>query len=227
MSLITEKICKLRAEVDRINPACEIVAATKTRSLTEIKEAVSTGFIAAAGENRAQELVEKYVDGLVWDFIGRLQTNKVKYIVGKVRLIHSLDRMSLAEAIEKESVKKNVISDVLIEINTGREENKGGIFLEDAESFYEKLSVFPHIKVRGLMAVAEKKDGQSLREVFDEVYKTFDRMRSEDFRYLSMGMSNDYVAALESGSNMIRPGRIIFGERASYGKSEGSENNLP
>lgn len=227
MSLITENIYKLRAEVDGINPACEIVAATKTRSLTEIKEVASTGFISAAGENRAQELVEKYDDGLVWDFIGRLQTNKVKYIVGKVRLIHSLDRMSLAEAIEKESVKKNVISDVLIEINTGREENKGGIFLEDAESFYEKLSVFPHIKVRGLMAVAEKKDGQSLREVFDEVYKTFDRMRSEDFRYLSMGMSNDYVAALESGSNMIRPGRIIFGERASYGKSEGSENNLP
>ncbi len=225
MSEITDNIYKIKAEIDRRNPGCEIVAATKTRTVDEIKEALATGLVAAAGENRVQELTEKFTPEFKWDLIGRLQTNKVKYVVDKVRLIHGVDRISLAEQIEKECVKKGVKSRILIEINTGKEESKGGIFLEDTEKFLSELTAFPHIEVCGLMAVAEKTDDTKyLRHVFDKVYGVFDRLRNDTFRYLSMGMSEDYKIALDSGSNLIRPGRIIFGERV-YDKTERSEGN--
>ena len=225
MSEIADNIYKIKEEIDRRNPGCEIVAATKTRTLDEIREAMDTGLISAAGENRVQELTEKFTPEFKWDLIGRLQTNKVKYVVDKVRLIHGVDRISLAEQIEKECVKKGVKSRVLIEINTGKEESKGGIFLEDAEKFLSELAVFPNIEVCGLMAVAERTaDTKYLRHVFDEVYGVFDRLRNDVFRYLSMGMSEDYKIALDCGSNLIRPGRIIFGERV-YGKDERGEGN--
>lgn len=225
MSEIADNIYKIKAEIDRRNPDCEIVAATKTRTVDEIREALATGLVVAAGENRVQELTEKFTPEFKWDLIGRLQTNKVKYVVDKVRLIHGVDRISLAEQIEKESVKKGVKSRILIEINTGKEESKGGIFLEDTEKFLSELAAFPHIEVCGLMAVAERTDDTKyLRHVFDEVYGVFDRLRNDVFRYLSMGMSEDYKIALDCGSNLIRPGRIIFGERV-YGKTERSEGN--
>ena len=211
---ITERIIEIRKTVDKINPSAEIVAATKTQDITAIRECMGTGSVVAAGENRVQELIGKYTPEFRWDFIGRLQTNKVKYIIGKVDLIHSLDRLSLAEQIEKECKKTGIKQKVLIEINGGEEENKGGINLNDLDSFLDELSAFSHIDVCGLMAVAPVDYTESqLKKVFDGIYEAYFKRKNPVFKYLSMGMSNDYEIALNCGANIIRPGRVIFGER--------------
>lgn len=211
---IAERIEKITAEIRSVNPECRLVAATKTQPIESIREAMATGLVLAAGENRVQELTEKYVPDFRWDFIGQLQTNKVKYIVGKVGLIHSVDRLPLAETIERECAKRGLNADILIEINSGREESKGGIFIEDAERFLGELDKFEHIRVRGLMAVAPAYlEEDDLRRTFDEVYETYRRLSGGDFCYLSMGMSNDYLTAVRCGANLVRLGRAIFGER--------------
>ncbi len=227
MSKITENILKLTEIISKINSSCEIVAASKTRSVEEIAEAYGTGKISAFGENRAQELCEKYpsLPNVSWDFIGRLQLNKVKYVVGKTRLIHSLDSLPLAEEIEKQSAKFGVVTDVLIEINADKEQSKGGIYLEETESFLEKLSVFSHIRTCGMMAVTERNaDINKVKDTFDKIYVKFDGLKTEVFRYLSMGMSDNYIAAVEAGANIIRPGRVIFGER-NYGETRRGEDS--
>jgi pyridoxal phosphate enzyme (YggS family) len=211
---ISENIRRIRSEIDSVNPSAEIVAATKTRDISEIEECMATGLAAAAGENRVQEFTAKYTDAFAWDFIGRLQTNKVKYIIGKTRLIQSLDRLDLALTIEKECVKRNTTQRALVEINTGGEESKGGIELGELDKFREELTACPHIICAGLMAVAPaslKED--ELKRLFDGVYDIFAKNKNDTFRYLSMGMSNDYMTAVRSGANIVRPGRKIFGER--------------
>lgn len=211
---IAERIEGIIKNIHGINPDCQLIAATKTQPIELIREAMNTGKVLAAGENRVQELTEKYTPDFRWDFIGQLQTNKVKYVVGKADLIHSVDRLPLAEMIEKESAKQGVISDILMEINSGKEESKGGIFLEEAESFLEKLLVYPHIRVRGIMAVAPLYyEEDELRRTFDEVYKTYRKITEKGFDFLSMGMSNDYLTAVKCGANLVRLGRAIFGER--------------
>lgn len=209
-----ERIKFIASELRSVNAGCELIAATKTRTIEEIREAMATGLVAAAGENRVQELTEKFTDEFRWDFIGRLQTNKVKYVVGRAALIHSVDRLGLAEAIEKESAKRGLVTNVLVEINAGREESKGGIFLEETERFCERLAVFPHLRVRGMMAVAPiyYNEDESKR-AFEEVYGVYRDLKNGDFRYLSMGMSNDYLIAAACGANLVRLGRAIFGER--------------
>ena len=212
--MIEERIREIVANIRSINPNAELVAATKTRDINEIREAMGTGLVLAAGENRVQELTEKFTPDFRWDFIGQLQTNKVKYIVDKVTLIHSVDRLNLAEVIEKESAKTDKVTEVLVEINSGKEISKGGIFLEDTEKFLESISAFPHVRVKGMMAVAPiLTDENELKRTFDEVYETFFRLKGGDFQYLSMGMSNDYLIAVKSGANLVRLGRAIFGER--------------
>lgn len=211
---IERSVAELRKKLDEINPSVQIVAATKTRTLEEIRLCMNTGFCLAAGENRVQELREKFVPDFRWDFIGRLQTNKVKYVVGKAALIHSLDRKELAEAIEKEAVKHNLVQDVLIEINSGNEENKGGILLSQTDSFLKEISEFKHIRVCGMMAVAPLLyTEEQLRETFSAIHKVFKEREDEVFKYLSMGMSNDCFIAAECGANVVRVGRAIFGER--------------
>ena len=211
---IRDSVTELRRKLDEINPAVQIVAATKTRTIEEIRECMDTGLCVAAGENRVQELRDKYVPDFRWDLIGRLQTNKVKYVVGRAELIHSLDRLELAEAIDKEAKKHGLIQDVLIEINSGEEESKGGILLADTDAFLDKLSAYPNLKARGLMAVAPVYYSEDqLRKTFTDVYNVFARLKSDDFRYLSMGMSGDCFIAAECGANIVRVGRTIFGER--------------
>lgn len=211
---IREQIAEITEEIRAVNPECRLVAATKTRSISEIREAMDTGLVLAAGENRVQELTEKYVPDFRWDFIGQLQTNKVKYIIDKVSLIHSVDRLNLAETIDKESAKRGKITDILMEINSGKEETKGGIYLEDAERFFDELGGFKNIRLRGIMAVAPAYYTQDeLKATFDGVYNAFCKLKSEEFTYLSMGMSNDYLTAVKSGANLIRLGRAIFGAR--------------
>ena len=214
------------AELHSVNPECRIVAATKTRAIEEIRAVMDTGLVLAAGENRVQEFNEKYTPDFRWDFIGRLQTNKVKYLVGRATLIHSLDRKELAQEIERVSAKKDVTTDVLVEINAGREENKGGILLEDLDAFLDEVAVYPHVKVRGLMAVApivqpdpqgiENAQGYTedqVKKLFDEVYEKYAKLARGDFDTLSMGMSNDYLIAAACGANVVRLGRALFGER--------------
>ena len=211
---IAANVRKIKAEIEAINPEASIVAATKTMSVSAINECMATGLVDAAGENRVQELTEKYTDAYCWDFIGNLQSNKVKYLVGKVRLIHSLDRISLAETIEREYEKRGLVCKALIEINTGNEPNKGGIPLDDAERFIEELCRFSHIEICGLMAVAPlNADEKTLGKLFDAAYEKYFKLKTDVFRYLSMGMSNDYLLAVKSGANIVRPGRAIFGAR--------------
>ena len=211
---IRESVIELRKKLDEIDPSVQIVAATKTRTLEEIRECMDTGLCLAAGENRVQELRDKFVPDFRWDFIGRLQTNKVKYVVGRAELIHSLDRIELAEAIDKEAKKRGVIQNVLIEINSGEEETKGGILLGQTEEFLEKVSVYDNLKVRGLMAVAPAFYSEDLlRKTFTAVYNEFSRIKNDEIEYLSMGMSGDCFIAAECGANIVRVGRAIFGER--------------
>lgn len=204
--------------ISQYNDKAQLVAATKTQTISSIKEVMSSGKVLSAGENRVQELLEKYDNSFRWDFIGQLQTNKVKYIVDKVDLIHSVDRINLAEVINKESAKINKIQDILIEINAGKEEAKGGIFLEDTEKFLQALIGLPNVRVRGMMAVVPLEcQENTLKHTFDEVYSLYSKLYSKEFCYLSMGMSNDYLLALQSGANLIRLGRAIFGERVING----------
>lgn len=226
MNRIVDNILKIRREIEARNPSCEIVAATKTRTLAEIIAAMDTGLIAAAGENRAQELVAKFTPDYSWDFIGRLQSNKIKYLVGRTRLIHSVDSLSLVDKIDRLSKNKGIVTDVLIEINTGREEAKGGILTEEAYDFLEKASAYRNVRVSGLMAVAQKTDDFTVTEqAYNAVRRVFDDLKSDSVRYLSMGMSDDYKIALDCGANIIRPGRIIFGERVYDCKNERGEDN--
>ena len=214
MSKIQENVIEIRKQLDKVNPGTAILAATKTRTIDEIRECMSTGLVLGAGENKVQELRDKFTPDFRWDFIGQLQTNKVKYIVGKAYLIHSMDRIALAEAVQKECVKKSVIQNVLIEINTGNEESKGGILLRDLDAFLDELSRFDAINVSGLMAVAPVfYTDDELQKTFDEVYEAFFKRKSKTFDTLSMGMSNDYLIAAKCGANIVRPGRAIFGER--------------
>lgn len=212
---IAENIRKIRKELDRVNKATRIVAATKTRNYETVKACMDTGLVLAAGENRVQELMEKYTEEFRWDFIGRLQTNKVKYIVGKVELIHSLDREELAEAVQKECSKHNFRQKMLIEINTGEEESKGGIKIEELDNFLDSVAKYDKIEINGLMAVVPiYYTEEMLRKTYERVYEAYFKRKSEIFKELSMGMSGDYLIAAESGATIVRPGTAIFGERS-------------
>lgn len=212
---IEENVRIIKEQLSDVAKNVEIVAATKTRTIEEIRACMSTGLVLAAGENRVQELTEKYTPDFRWDIIGRLQTNKVKYIIEKATLIHSMDRLNLAETIQKECEKRNKKQDVLIEINTGEEESKGGIALRDLDMFLDQVAAFDRIVVRGMMAVAPVYFGEDeLKTIFSDVYEVFSKRKNKVFDTLSMGMSNDFLIAAACGATMVRPGRAIFGERS-------------
>lgn len=194
-----------------------LVAATKTRTAEEINRAISAG-VAHIGENKVQEFMQKFdtVQGAYRHFIGHLQTNKVKYLIGKTYLIHSVDRDELADEIAKRSRAQNAASNILIQINIGNEETKGGYPLTEGLRAYEKLSRTEGLKVCGFMAMLPaSQDIPLLARLCDEMRALYDAARERDpaVRYLSMGMSGDWELCLAHGSNMIRLGTAIFGER--------------
>ncbi len=216
MSIIVDKVFEIIDQLKNVQSGIEIVAATKTRTIDEILDIMRNTAVTAAGENRVQEFISKYDDSIDWDFIGQLQTNKVKYIIDKTRLIHSVDRLPLLEVIDKEAAKKQKVQDILIEINTGKEQAKGGIFLEEAEQFAEKVTDYKNVRLLGLMAVTPLEcPGAELQSYFDAAYEQYKKLKGSfpSIKYLSMGMSNDYLRAAESGANLVRLGRAIFGER--------------
>jgi pyridoxal phosphate enzyme (YggS family) len=204
-----------------INDDVLLVAVTKTHSPEEINEAIDCG-ITDIGENKVQEILDKYdkVKDVRWHMIGHLQTNKVKYIIDKVCLIHSVDSLKLAKEISKRAVQHDKVMDILIQVNAAHEESKWGIDPSETGTLInEILENCPNVMIKGLMSVAPWADDQDeIRPFFAEVKALYDEYGAIDnemidFEYLSMGMTHDYVTAVEEVSNLVRVGTAIFGAR--------------
>ena len=220
--MIEENVKKLLEEIPAYNAYGEkvtLVAAVKLQTADSINRAVRGG-ITDIGDNHVQEFRDKYalIEGKPRrHFIGRLQTNKIKYLLGKVDLYHSVDRYGLAEELSKKSEKAGVTSNVLIQINIGNEETKGGFPLEEAEEAFKTISALPALNVEGLMAMLPATGNETLlRGLARAMRKKYDELKSNgaSFKYLSMGMSGDFKLCVEEGGNMIRLGTAIFGKRS-------------
>ena len=198
-----------------------LLAVSKTIDVPKIKEAVNCG-LNSLGENRVQEIMEKYEpmgEGINWHLIGHLQTNKVKYIIDKVCLIHSVESLKLAEEINKRAEKAGVVMDILVEVNMADEESKFGIKPKDCENFIRQLSLLKNINVKGLMTVAPfTENPEENRIYFKEMKKLLIDINNKkidniNMTELSMGMTGDYCVAIEEGATIDRVGTEIFGER--------------
>ena len=213
-----EKACK---KVDRDPSEVTLVAVSKIKPLSDIEELAEVGQMEY-GENYVQELCDKYDHisrPVHWHMIGHLQRNKVKYIIDKVVLIHSVDSYSLAQQIEKEAAKKGVTAQILIQVNVAHEDSKFGLDQEEVKGLVRQISSLPHVHIRGLMTSAPYvEDAEENRPYFRELYQLFIDIREKNIDnvsmdILSMGMTNDYEVAIEEGATMIRVGTGIFGER--------------
>ncbi len=200
-----------------LNNDCTLIAVSKTKPIEMIEEAYQTG-IRDFGENHVQELVEKInklPNDIRWHMIGHLQTNKVKDIIGKVYLIHSVDTIKLAKEIGKQSKKNNTITNILLELNIANEESKYGFKIEEIDNAIKEIQLLTNINIKGLMCVAPfTETPEDNRIYFKKMKELKDKYNLE---LISMGMSNDYTIAIEEGSNYIRVGTKIFGER-NYNK---------
>lgn len=223
MENIAMRVRAVRKELENGNAYGErvmLVAATKTQSAERINAAIEAG-VDAVAENKAQEFRDKN-DSLLpcpRHFIGHLQTNKLKYLVGKIDLYHSCDREELATELAARSVSLGITSDVLLQINVGAEATKGGYAYAEAQAAFLRLSALQGLRVRGFMAMLPaSQDEGLLRGLARDMRRLFDwgKTQSADVAYLSMGMSGDYRLCVEEGSNMVRLGSTLFGER-DYG----------
>ncbi len=201
-----------------------LLAATKTRTPEEINEAIEAG-ITDIGENKVQEFRDKFdlVRGANRHFIGHLQTNKLKYLVGRTHLIHSLDRDELMSALSAFCEKKGVVQDVLIEVNVGSELSKSGYSYEEAFAAYERAKCAPNLRVRGFMAMLPLAGEEEEKiALVKKMRALFDRAKQgdENITWLSMGMSGDWRLCVAHGANMVRIGTALFGERHYPAKSE-------
>lgn len=199
-----------------------VIAVTKTVDSNRAKEAVDAG-LYNLGENKVQEFINKYEQlsdlNIKWHMIGHLQKNKVKYIIEKTELIHSVESLDLAKEIDKRAKQHQIVSNVLIELNIGEEDSKFGLNAENVYDFVKAMEQFDNIKVSGLMTVApyceEPEDirwlFKKMKEIFDSISKM--ELKNTDMKYLSMGMTNDFEVAIEEGSNIVRIGTAIFGLR--------------
>lgn len=215
----------------RIQAACKrsgrkreevtLIAVSKTKPVETLQEAYDFG-TRIFGENKVQELTDKYEalpKDISWHMIGHLQRNKVKYIIDKAELIHSVDSLRLAQTIEKEAAKKGLTADILIEVNVAREESKFGVFPEEVSDLVSQISQFPHIKIRGLMTIAPYVENPEENRVYFQRLRKLavdiEREKSDNVNMsiLSMGMTNDYEVAIEEGATMVRVGTGLFGVR--------------
>ena len=201
-----------------IKEQAELIAVSKTRSIEDINEAYKQGQ-KKFGENRVQEIVDKFnklPKDIEWHMIGHLQKNKVKYISEFISLIHSLDRLSLANEIDKNGKKHDKSIDCLIQIKISKEESKFGLNIDELDSFYNQVKMFKNINIIGLMGMATfTNDKMLINDEFQEMGRLFKKMKAIDsnFKILSIGMSDDYLIGIQNGSNMIRVGSKIFGKR--------------
>lgn len=195
-----------------------VIGASKTMPLERILFVRDNTDVKIFGENRVQELLEKYTPDVRWHFIGQLQTNKVKYIIDKVELIHSVDRISLLQEIDRQAKKHGKVQDILIEVNIGGEEKKGGVAPAEVIDFAKEVDKYPSVRLKGLMSVLPNVEKDALNAFYLQLSKLYDtlkqtRLDNADIRYLSAGMSNDYDIAVKYGANIVRLGRALFGER--------------
>lgn len=219
---INEKIAEAAMKAGKTRDDITFLSATKTVEPEYINYAISLG-LSYIGENKVQELLSKYdqynLENCSLQFIGHLQSNKVRQIVGKVDLIQSIDSMKLAKEVSKCSLKNNITSDILVEVNIGKEENKSGVMPEMLEELVEEISTLPAVKVKGLMTIppiCEKND--EIRRYFEKMNRLFldissKKLDNVSMDILSMGMSSDYYEAILEGANMVRIGSALFGNR--------------
>ena len=217
---LQERVSLALSRANRPKGSVKILAVTKTVSAKTILDAYALGH-RQFGENRVQELIVKRKElpsDIEWHFIGHLQTNKVKQVVGEVALIHSLDSIHLAQALRQEGDKRGVEVPVLIQVNTSRESTQYGFSPEECEQAFDELQKIPHLSFRGLMTIAPLSEDESkvrgafklLRELKEKYSNRFD---SEAFKELSMGMTHDFEWAIEEGATIIRVGTLLFGKR--------------
>lgn len=228
LQTVSDNIKKAVEKAGRDANDVTLIAVSKTKPVEMIREAYDAG-IRDFGENKVQEIVEKYPllpKDIRWHLIGHLQTNKVKYIIDKVCMIHSVDSVKLATEISRQAVKAGVVMDILIEVNVAQEESKFGVGIDDAADVCKEISALPGVRIRGLMTVAPFVDDAELnRPVFcalrqllvDIDGKNIDNVTME---CLSIGMSGDYQVAVEEGATYVRVGTYIFGAR-EYNRVEG------
>ena len=223
---------------ERVDAACEragrrpeevaLIAVSKTKPLSMLQEAYEAG-ARDFGENKVQEILEKYPEmpeDARFHMIGHLQTNKVKQVVGKAVLIHSVDSLHLAEKIEQEAAKRDLTAEILLEVNVAREESKFGLMLEEVIPLLEEVKNLPHVRVRGLMTIAPNVENpEENRKHFKKLYQLYVDIKSKNIdngtmSVLSMGMTGDFEVAVEEGATMIRVGTGIFGSRQIGEKKE-------
>ncbi len=219
----------------RVQQACQragrdekdvtLIAVSKTKPMEMIEEAYACGK-RDFGENKAQEMKEKHdalPEDITWHFIGHLQTNKIKYVLGRSSLIHSVDTLHLAQSIEAECEKKGLEADILVEVNVAQEESKFGLKLEETEQLIRDIALLPHLHIKGLMTIAPYvEDSEDNREIFRQLRELSVDIKSKNIdnvsmNVLSMGMTGDYEVAIEEGATHVRVGTGIFGER-NYNK---------
>jgi pyridoxal phosphate enzyme (YggS family) len=218
---IKERIKQAALRSGRLPEDILLLAVTKTIDTDRIQEAVEAG-LTSLGENKVQEILDKYEtmgENVKWHLIGHLQTNKVKYIIDKVELIHSVESLKLAEEIEKRAAAKNIIMPILVEVNIAQEDSKFGLHPSEVETFIRNISTMQHICVKGLMTVPPFVENpeenryyfRQLRELLVDINeKKIDNVHMD---ILSMGMTGDYEVAIEEGATIVRVGTGIFGER--------------
>ena len=219
-----EVLNNIKAACDKVGRNYDevtLIAVSKTKPLSDIEQLISHG-VNEYGENKVQELVDKYENvskPVNWHLIGHLQTNKVKYIVDKAKLIHSVYSFHLAKEIDKEAKKKNVVAEILIQVNIAHEDTKFGINENDVYELLNQIKDLHNVKVRGLMTIAPcVENAEENRVHFRNLYQLLLDIKSKnidniDMSILSMGMTNDYMVAIEEGATMVRVGTGIFGER--------------
>ena len=219
--MIEENVKNLLNEIPQTNPFGEkvtLVAAVKTQTPEDINRAICAG-ITDIGDNHVQEFKDKFEEisgNPVRHFIGHLQTNKVKYLIGKVDLYHSLDRMELATELSKRSERAGIVSNVLVQINIGNEQSKSGFDVSQTQQVCQAVNAMPGLKVVGLMAMLPESDDENLlKNLATRMREEFDKLKATlpDIKHLSMGMSGDWKICVACGSNMIRLGTAIFGKR--------------
>lgn len=218
---VEKKILEACERANRNRDEVKLIAVSKTKPVSMLQEIYNEG-IRFFGENKVQELTEKteqLPEDIQWHMIGHLQRNKVKYIVDKVSMIHSVDSLRLAETIEQEAAKKNVVVNVLLEVNVAEEDTKFGLKVEEVIPLIEQIASFSHIKICGLMTIAPYVDNpEKNRDIFARLKQLSVDINQKNIdnvsvRELSMGMTNDYEVAIEEGATMVRVGTGIFGER--------------
>ena len=221
LDMIEKNILTACAKSGRNRDEITLIAVSKTKPVSMLEEVYSTG-IRDFGENKVQELSDKFEilpKDIKWHMIGHLQTNKVKYLMDKAYLIHSVESLKLAKEIEKQAEKANRIVDILIEVNIAEEESKFGLAKEEVLALVKDISLFPHIRIKGLMTIAPYVENpEDNRLYFRQIKQLSVDIDSQNIdnvsmNILSMGMSGDYMVAIEEGATMIRVGTSIFGER--------------